>query len=59
MSEDSAGYSAAAEVALVRERRTFVQNVARGLRQAPLTALLGLVIIALVPQVRRALPGCC
>jgi len=47
MSEDSAGYSAAAEVALVRERRTFVQNVARGLRQAPLTALLGLVIIAI------------
>ena len=39
------GYSAAGEVALIKARRTFMQNVWRGLRSAPPTALFGLLVI--------------
>ena len=39
------GYSAAGEVGLIRARRTFMQNVWRGLKTAPMTALFGLAVI--------------
>ena len=45
MTQEPVGYSAASEVALVRVRRTFLHNVARGLRDAPPTALVGMVLI--------------
>ena len=41
------GYSAAGEVALIKARRTFMQNVWRGLKSAPPTALFGLGVITL------------
>ena len=39
------GYSAAAEVGQIRARRTFSQNVWRGLKSAPPSALFGLFVI--------------
>ena len=45
MEEQPGGYSAAAEVAMVRQRRTFWQNFIRGLKSAPPTALLGMAVI--------------
>jgi len=39
------GYSAAGEVGVIRARRTFAQNVWRGLKSAPPTALFGLSVI--------------
>ncbi len=41
----SSGYSAAGEVALIKARRTFLENVWRGLKSAPPTALFGLIVI--------------
>lgn len=46
MAQSGSNYSAAGEVALVRQRRTWSQNVWRGLKAAPLTAKAGLLIIA-------------
>ena len=41
------GYSAAGEVGLIKSRRTFTQNLWRGLKTAPPTALFGLTIISI------------
>jgi len=41
------GYSAAGEVVLIKARRTFLQNVWRGLKTAPPTALFGLTVISI------------
>ena len=41
------GYSAAGEVALIKSRRTFLENVWRGLKSAPPTALFGLLVITI------------
>lgn len=41
------GYSAAGEVGLIKARRTFLQNVWRGLKSAPPTALFGLMVITI------------
>ena len=41
------GYSAAGEVGQIRTRRTFSENVWRGLKSAPPTALFGLIIISI------------
>jgi peptide/nickel transport system permease protein len=41
------GYSAAGEVVLIKARRTFLQNVWRGLKTAPPTALFGLLVISI------------
>ena len=41
------GYSAAGEVALIKARRTFLENVWRGLKSAPPTALFGLAVITI------------
>ena len=41
------GYSAAGEVALIKARRTFLENVWRGLKSAPPTALFGLTVITI------------
>jgi peptide/nickel transport system permease protein len=41
------GYSAAGEVVLIKARRTFLQNVWRGLKTAPPTALFGLTVITI------------
>lgn len=41
----NSGYSAAAEVAMVKSRRTFMQNVWRGLKTAPITAWFGMIVI--------------
>ena len=38
-------YSAAGEVALIKARRTFWENIWRGLKAAPPTALFGLAVI--------------
>lgn len=40
------GYSAAGEVGLIKSRRTFMQNLWRGLKSAPPTALFGLLVIS-------------
>lgn len=47
MSAAEEGYSAAGEVSLVRARRSFAENIWRGLKSAPPTALFGLIIITL------------
>ncbi len=44
--EPDQGYSAAAEVGAVRARRTWRENVWRGLKKAPYTAWFGLIVIA-------------
>ena len=41
------GYSAAGEVALLKARRTFSENIWRGLKSAPPTALFGLIVISI------------
>ncbi len=41
------GYSAAAEVGMIRARRTFREKVWRGLKSAPPTALFGLSVITI------------
>ncbi|MDH3387859.1 MAG: ABC transporter permease [Gammaproteobacteria bacterium] len=41
------GYSATAEVTQIRARRSFRENIWRGLRSAPPTALFGLTVISL------------
>ncbi|TNF87508.1 MAG: ABC transporter permease [Gammaproteobacteria bacterium] len=41
------GYSAAGEVSLIKARRTFLENVWRGLKSAPPTALFGLTVITI------------
>jgi peptide/nickel transport system permease protein len=45
MSEGTSGYSAASEVGLVRQRRTLGQNIWRGLKSAPPTAMFGMAVI--------------
>lgn len=45
MSDTGTSYSASGEVALVKQRRTLAQNVWRGLKSAPPTALLGMFLI--------------
>ncbi len=47
MSVGEEGYSAAGEVSLIKARRTFAENVWRGLKSAPPTALFGLTVISL------------
>ncbi|MCP4432011.1 MAG: ABC transporter permease [Gammaproteobacteria bacterium] len=47
MSVGEEGYSAAGEVSLIKARRTFAENVWRGLKSAPPTALFGLSVISL------------
>ncbi len=39
------GYSAAGEVSMLKARRTLVENIWRGLKSAPPTALFGMVVI--------------
>jgi len=41
------GYSAAGEVVLIKARRTFLENMWRGLKSAPPTALFGLTVITI------------
>ena len=41
------GYSAAGEVGLIKARRSFAENVWRGLKSAPPTAIFGLTVIAM------------
>ena len=41
------GYSAAGEVGSIKSRRSFTQNVWRGLKTAPPTALFGLTVISI------------
>ena len=41
------GYSAAGEVGMIKSRRTFRENVWRGLKTAPPTAIFGLTVISL------------
>jgi peptide/nickel transport system permease protein len=41
------GYSAAGEVVLIKARRTFLENIWRGLKSAPPTALFGLTVITI------------
>ena len=47
MSVGEEGYSAAGEVSLIKARRTFTENVWRGLKSAPPTALFGLAVISI------------
>ncbi len=47
MSVGEEGYSAAGEVSLIKARRTYAENVWRGLKSAPPTALFGLTVISL------------
>jgi len=47
MSVGEDGYSAAGEVSLIKARRTFLENVWRGLKSAPPTALFGLSVITI------------
>ena len=47
MSVGEEGYSAAGEVSLIKARRTFRENVWRGLKSAPPTALFGLTVISI------------
>ena len=41
------GYSAAGEVGIIKSRRTFRENIWRGLKSAPPTALFGLTVISI------------
>lgn len=41
------GYSAAGEVVLIKARRTFLENIWRGLKSAPPTALFGLTVVTI------------
>jgi peptide/nickel transport system permease protein len=41
------GYSAAGEVGMIKSRRTFRENVWRGLKTAPPTAIFGLTVISI------------
>jgi peptide/nickel transport system permease protein len=41
------GYSAAGEVGVIKSRRTFTENVWRGLKTAPPTAVFGLTVISI------------
>lgn len=41
----AAGYSAASEVGQVRQRRSFMENVWRGLKSAPPSAMFGMAVI--------------
>ncbi len=45
MSAGEEGYSAAGEVSLIKARRTFTDNLWRGLKSAPPTALFGMIVI--------------
>ncbi|MFT5113245.1 MAG: peptide/nickel transport system permease protein [Parasphingorhabdus sp.] len=45
MSENQSGYSAAGEVGQVRARRTLGEEIWRGLKSAPPTALFGMIVI--------------
>ncbi len=45
MSAGEEGYSAAGEVSLIKARRTFTENLWRGLKSAPPTALFGMTVI--------------
>ncbi|MCP3689780.1 MAG: ABC transporter permease [Gammaproteobacteria bacterium] len=45
MSAGEEGYSAAAEVSLIKARRTFTENIWRGLKSAPPTAMFGMTVI--------------
>jgi len=47
MSVGEEGYSAAGEVSLIKARRTFLENVWRGLKSAPPTAIFGMTVIAI------------
>jgi peptide/nickel transport system permease protein len=47
MSVGEEGYSAAGEVSLIKARRTFLENVWRGLKSAPPTAIFGLSVITI------------
>lgn len=47
MSVAEEGYSAAGEVSLIKARRTFRENLWRGLKSAPPTALFGLTVISI------------
>ena len=41
------GYSAAGEVGVIKSRRTFTENIWRGLKTAPPTAIFGLTVITI------------
>lgn len=47
MSVGEEGYSAAGEVSLIKARRTFIENVWRGLKSAPPTAIFGMSVITI------------
>ena len=47
MSVGEEGYSAAGEVSLIKARRTFLENVWRGLKSAPPTAIFGMSVITI------------
>ena len=47
MSAEEEGYSAAGEVGQIKARRTVVENIWRGLKSAPPTALFGMTVIAI------------
>lgn len=47
MSVGEEGYSASGEVSLIKARRTFKENLWRGLKSAPPTALFGLAVISI------------
>lgn len=47
MSVGEEGYSAAGEVSLIKARRTFTENLWRGLKSAPPTALFGMTVISI------------
>jgi peptide/nickel transport system permease protein len=46
MNDTTNGYSASSEVGQVRQRRTFLQNVWRGLKTAPPSAVFGMMVIS-------------
>ncbi|MCP4187113.1 MAG: ABC transporter permease [Gammaproteobacteria bacterium] len=46
MSAGEESYSAAGEVSLIKARRTFAENLWRGLKSAPPTALFGMAVIS-------------
>ena len=41
------GYSAAGEVGLIKARRSYLENIRRGLKSAPPTALFGLTVVGI------------
>ena len=47
MSAGEEGYSAAAEVGQIKARRTLMENIWRGLKSAPPTALFGMTVITI------------